>query len=603
MSESIHSASLLLRMYLETTPDHVYCKDLEGRFIRVSNSLAQSLGRSVDEVIGRTDFDFFDDATATEYREVELELLRTGASVINRKVKHIWPAEAGQKPKETWSWNVAVPLRNEAGHIIGIMGTNKDITDAELTAQALQATNATLAGANQELEAKAERIEYLAFNDSLTGLPNRTLFSRLLNQAISEARGHDRGLAVAFLDVDRFKHINDTLGHDTGDRLLREVATRLRASVRDSDTVARLGGDEFVLLLRELGNDYAATVARKILSAIAKPFTLIGQEFRLTTSIGISIYPRDGLDEQTLMKNADIAMYHAKQEGRNNHQFYAPDLNVHSLERLTLESSLRHALERGELRLHYQAKRGIGSGSITGVEALLRWKHPDLGIVAPMQFIPLAEETGLTVPIGRWVLRTACQQNVEWQRQGLPPVCMAVNLTARQFRDEQLLQDVQSILQSTGLDPHMLELEIAESLLIRDVEDTVRILSGLKSLGVRIAVDDFGTGYSSLATLQRFPLDTIKIDRSFIRDITGGATQQTGLADAIIQIGKRLSLTVVAQGVETRSQAEFLNLHACDELQGFYFNGPLAAGEFTQLLRAQATETTYTGQKLGLKGI
>jgi diguanylate cyclase (GGDEF)-like protein len=447
----------------------------------------------------------------------------------------------------------------------------------------------------------AERTEYLAYHDGLTGLPNRSMFSKLLAQRISESRRDDKQLAVAFLDLDRFKQINDTLGHEAGDQLLKEVATRLRGCVRGSDTVARLGGDEFVLLLPELSDStYAATIAQKILSVIASPFTLIGQEFRITTSIGISTFPQDGLDEQTLTKNADIAMYQAKEEGKNTYQFYSEKLNANSLERLTLESSLRHALERKEFTLHYQAKRDIVSGRITGMEALLRWQHPDLGTVAPMKFIPIAEETGLIVPIGKWVLTTACLQNIAWQNQGLPRLCIAVNLTARQFADEHLLADVTSILAATGMEPNLLELEITESMLIHDAEATRRILMGLKALGIRIAIDDFGTGYTSLATLQRFPLDTIKIDRSLIRAIAD-SPEDTGLADAIIAIGKSLSLTVVAQGVETKDQAEFLRTHACDELQGFYFKRPLPVEQFTQLLEAQVLETTYIGERASVR--
>jgi diguanylate cyclase (GGDEF)-like protein len=449
----------------------------------------------------------------------------------------------------------------------------------------------------------AQRVEYLAYHDGLTGLPNRSMFSKLLTKSISEAHRYHRQLAVAFLDLDRFKQINDTLGHDAGDQLLQEVAIRLKACVRDSDTVARLGGDEFVVLLPELADGtYAAMVAQKILLKIAKEFTLIGQEFRVTASIGISTYPQDGLDEQTLTKNADIAMYQAKAEGKNNYQFYSEKLNAHSLARLALESSLRHALQRDEFVLHYQAKRDIASGRITGMEALLRWEHPDLGTVAPLEFIPVAEETGLIIPIGKWVLKTACAQSVEWRKQGLPPLSMAVNLTPRQFCDESLLADVTSILEATGMDPHLLEIEISESLLIHNVENTLRILTGLKSLGIRIAVDDFGTGYSSLAMLQRFPLDTIKIDRSFMRDIVGTA-QDTGLTDAIIAMGKSLSLTVVAQGVETKEQAEHLRLHQCNELQGFYFKRPLPAAEFTRLLHDQDPDITYTGKRLKLKAV
>jgi diguanylate cyclase (GGDEF)-like protein len=454
----------------------------------------------------------------------------------------------------------------------------------------------------RESESKLEharRVEYLAYHDGLTGLPNRSMFSKLLSQRISEARRYNRQLAVAFLDLDRFKQINDTLGHEAGDQLLQEVATRLQGCVRDSDTVARLGGDEFVVLLPELDGKYAAIVAHKILAVIGKTFSLIGHEFRVTASIGISVYPQDGQDEQTLTKNADIAMYQAKAEGKNNFQFYSEKLNANSLERLTLESSLRHALERDEFRLHYQAKRDIRSGRIAGVEALLRWEHPDLGTVNPMQFIPVAEETGLIVPIGKWVLKTACLQSMAWQNEGLPPLSIAVNMTPRQFSDEYLLQDLASILKATGMNPQLLELELAESLLIHDVENTLRILTGLKSLGIRIAVDDFGTGYSSLATLQRFPLDTVKIDRSFIGDLAG-PSENAGLADAIIAMGKSLSLTVIAQGVETKEQADFLRAHACDELQGFYFNRPLPAHQFAQLMRAQTPEITYRGTRAGL---
>ena len=449
--------------------------------------------------------------------------------------------------------------------------------------------------------AYAERVEYLAYHDGLTGLPNRSMFSLTLSQSIGAAHRYQRRLAVAFLDLDRFKQINDTLGHEAGDQLLKEVATRVKGCMRDSDTVARLGGDEFVVLLPELQDEhYASIVAQKILAAVARPFALMGQEFRVTASIGISTYPHDGLDEQTLTKNADIAMYQAKAEGKNNFQFYSEKLNVNSLERLALESSLRHALERNEFRLYYQAKRDIVSGRVTGMEALLRWQHPDLGIVAPLRFLPVAEETGLIVPIGKWALEAICLQSAAWRQQGLPPLNIAVNLTARQFLDELLLTDVASILTETGMDPHLLEFELTESVLIHDVENTLRILTGLKALGIRIAVDDFGTGYSSLATLQRFPLDTIKIDRSFTRDFLGD-TEDTRLADAIIAMGKTLSLTVVAQGVETKEQAEHLRTFACNELQGFYFDRPLPVDEFTQLLRGQATEITYVGKRLGLK--
>jgi diguanylate cyclase (GGDEF)-like protein len=446
--------------------------------------------------------------------------------------------------------------------------------------------------------AHAQRVEYLAYHDGLTGLPNRSMFSRLLIQGINDAQRQSRQLAVAFLDLDRFKQINDTLGHEAGDQLLKEVAARLQACVREGDTVARLGGDEFVVLMPALGEErQAAEVAQQILESIARPFRLIGQEFRVTASVGISVHPLDGLDEQTLTKNADIAMYQAKADGKNKFQFYTANLNANTLERLTLESSLRHALERSEFQLYYQSRRDIITGRITGMEALLRWEHPDLGTVAPLRFIPVAEETGLIVPIGKWVLKTACLQNMHWKNQGLDGLSIAVNLTPRQFSDEGLLADVKAVLDATGMDPQLLELEITERMLTHRIESTLAILTSLKAMGVRIAIDGFGTGYSSLATLQRFPLDTIKIDRSLIRGMSSD-NGDSGLADALIAMGKSLAATVVAQGVETREQAQFLRAHACDELQGFYFNRPLPAAESTELLLAQATSITYTGKRL-----
>jgi diguanylate cyclase (GGDEF)-like protein len=481
---------------------------------------------------------------------------------------------ATRRSQHTYLWRAA------AGSLVLIL------IAVVLSRMSRQLTASRLRAVEEQL-AHAARVEYLAYHDGLTALPNRSLFSKLLGQSINQAHRYNRRLAVMFLDLDRFKQINDTLGHEAGDQLLQEVAARLKACLRDSDTVARLGGDEFVVLLPELTEEaYVATVAQKILSTVARPFVLLGQEFRVTASIGISTYPQDGLDEQTLTKNADIAMYQAKAEGKNNFQFYSERLNANSLERLTLESSLRHALERGEFELHYQAKRDIRSGRITGMEALLRWQHPDLGTIAPMQFIPVAEETGLIVPIGKWVLRTACLQNMAWQAQGLPPLSMAINLTARQFFDEGLVPDLTTILATTGMDARLLELEITESLLMRDVERSLRILSGLKDMGVRIAIDDFGVGYSSLATLQQFPLDTIKIDRSFIRDVAS-VDEDKALTEAIIAMGRTLSLTVVAQGVETKAQADFLRLNACDEFQGFYLDVPMPADQTSMLLRTQ----------------
>ncbi len=436
----------------------------------------------------------------------------------------------------------------------------------------------------EERIAHAQRVEYLAFHDSLTDLPNRAYFSRLLIENMLRAQRYGGCFALLFLDLDRFKTINDSLGHDAGDELLREMARRLRGAVRESDIVARLGGDEFVMLLPEITEPVQVTpVAEKILASVAKPFTLAGQEFRVTVSVGVTVFPDDGDDEQTLMKNADVAMYHAKALGKNNFQFYSQELNTDSLERLALESSLRNALERDELRLYYQPKRRMESGEITGMEALLRWQHPELGMILPMKFIPQAEETGLIIPIGRWVFRTACEQNVAWQREGFPALSMAVNLSARQFIDEHLLDDIKLALDETGMDPCLLEVEITESMVMHDMQKTIRILEKLREMGVRVAIDDFGTGYSSLSNLKQFPVDTIKIDGSFIQEVAR-STEDQGLTEAIIAVGRSLGLTVVAECVETVEQFDFLRDRACDEFQGIYGNGPLAADEFAQIV-------------------
>ncbi len=428
--------------------------------------------------------------------------------------------------------------------------------------------------AMEEHIAHAKKVEHLAYHDSLTGLPNRSFFSQLLNHGIAEAKRYERSFALLFLDLDRFKIINDTLGHNSGDELLIEVAKRLSDSLRETDTVARLGGDEFVVLLPEMNEEkQISAVAKKILSAVEKPFHLAGPDLRITVSIGICAYPLDGEDEQTLLKNADIAMYHAKEGGKNNFSFYSTKLNSDSLERLALESSLRQALERGEFLLHYQDKHDLRSGEIAGAEALLRWQHPDLGQMQPLQFLPLAEETGLIIPIGRWVIETACKQAIRWAEQGLPPRCISVNLTARQFTDAHLLEDISSILQTTGLNPAQLELEITEGLLLRDFDGALEILSKIKELGVRIAIDNFGAGYTSLSTLHKFHFDTLKIDGSVIREIANDPPDKQ-LTEAIILVGRTMAMNIVAEGVETREQAEFLLASSCDQVQGFYYNKP-----------------------------
>jgi diguanylate cyclase (GGDEF)-like protein/PAS domain S-box-containing protein len=440
-----------------------------------------------------------------------------------------------------------------------------------------------------------ERIRRLAHFDELTGLPNRTMFMHTLQRAFSLAQRRSKQFALFFIDLDRFKNINDSLGHEAGDRLLQDVARRLRHHLRESDTVARLGGDEFVVLVEDCADARELNaIAQNILNALGRPYTLSGREYHVTGSIGISSYPADGLDPASLLKNADIAMYLAKDRGKNNFQFYSAQQNAHSFERLALESALRHALERREFALHYQPKIDIASNRIVGVEALLRWNHPDLGVVTPNQFIPLAEETGLIVPIGRWVLRTACAQSAAWRSDGLPGIRIAVNLSARQFSDDGLIADIADALAEAALPPEGLELEITESMVMHNPERAVGTLSRLRELGIAVSIDDFGTGYSSLGYLKRFPIDNVKIDRSFIKDLPHD-TDDAAITRAVIAMAKSLRIRVVAEGVETREQLEFLRAHECDECQGYFVSRPLPPAEFALLAR------TWTRDHLSLR--
>jgi diguanylate cyclase (GGDEF)-like protein len=431
-----------------------------------------------------------------------------------------------------------------------------------------------------------QRIEYLASHDSLTDLPNREMFNGLLRQAIETAQRQRRRLAVLFIDLDRFKVINDSLGHDAGDMLLLEVARRLRSALRSSDVVARLGGDEFVVILEDCADtDQVERIATSLLAALSVPMDLSGHECHTTASIGIAMYPQNGSDALTLTKNADMAMYLAKEDGKDGFRFFSREAKAQSIERLALETALRRALERDQLSLHYQPKVDMASGQITGVEALLRWAHPEFGMVPPLQFIPLAEETGLIVPVGRWVLKEACAQNMAWQRHGLRPISMAVNLSPRQFADGHLLRDIDEALAASGMSPVLLQLEVTESMVMRNVPRAVRVLDAIRSRGIRLAIDDFGTGYSSMSLMKQLPIDTIKIDRSFVRDLPDDS-EDRAIAQAIISMGKALGMTVIAEGVETAEQQAFLRSHACDEMQGYLFSKPLPSGQLADLLGA-----------------
>jgi diguanylate cyclase (GGDEF)-like protein len=444
--------------------------------------------------------------------------------------------------------------------------------------------------------AATEKITHTAEHDFLTGLPNRMLLHDRVGQAIAVAHRHQTKVAVLFLDLDGFKHINDSLGHPIGDKLLQSIAIRLVACVRASDTVSRQGGDEFVALISEVKRpEDAAVLAKKMLQAVAEAHPIGRHDLHITTSIGVSVYPDDGLDAATLIKNADTAMYQAKENGRHGYQFFTPALNVRAIERQIIEEGLRRALERHEFSLRYQPKINLKTGAITGVEALILWTHPIRGLVAPAEFIPVAEDCGLILPIGAWVLREACGQARAWVDAGLSATPMAVNVSAIQFRDENFLENLFAILSETGLDPRFLELELTESLLMKHAESAASILQTLRRRGVQVAIDDFGTGYSSLGYLRKFPLDALKIDQSFVRQIST-AGEDTAIVTAVIAMARSLKLRVVAEGVETSEEAAFLRDHQCDEAQGYYFSRPVPPEELAKLLRTGIPEASAGGK-------
>ena len=438
----------------------------------------------------------------------------------------------------------------------------------------------------------ALQMAHSAQHDFLTSLPNRMLLNDRVGQAIALAPRHMKGVAVLFLDLDGFKHINDSLGHSIGDKLLQSIAKRLVDCVRGSDTVSRQGGDEFVVLLSEVEQpEDAAITARRMLQAVAQPHSIDQHDLHVTTSIGVSVYPDDGLNAETLIKNADTAMYQAKENGRQSYQFFKPAMNVRAVERQSIEEGLRRALERREFALHYQPKIDLRTGVITGAEALLRWIHPTRGTISPAQFIPIAEDCGLILPIGAWVLRQACKQARAWVDAGLPATTVAVNVSAMEFRDENFIEGLFAILSETSLDPRSLELELTESVLMKRAGSAAAILQALRERGVQVAVDDFGTGYSSLSYLRKFRVDTLKIDQSFVRQIST-AGDDTTIVTAVIGMAQSLKLRVIAEGVETLKELEFLRAHQCDEAQGFYFSRPVLPQQFARLLKAGTPEAS-----------
>jgi diguanylate cyclase (GGDEF)-like protein/PAS domain S-box-containing protein len=475
-----------------------------------------------------------------------------------------------------WVHEVIRNVCDESGIPIRVEGAIYDITDRKVA---------------------QEKMLHMAFHDDLTGLPNRHLLKDRLNQAIKTAQHHNRLVATLFLDIDNFKRVNDTLGHNAGDMLLKNVAERLQDFVRRSDTIsrssnegsdptiARLGGDEFTVLLSEINTiQNAAQVAHRILDIIRHPFTIDNHEIFVTSSIGISVYPHDGIEAESLLKNADTAMYYAKDQGRNNFQFYAKHMNTTACERFEMENKLRKALDNQEFHLYYQPQLDIRSGNVVGVEALIRWIDAQNNVILPGRFISLAEDTGLIVPIGEWILNTACRQNRAWQDAGFAPMYVSVNISSVQFRQPSFIRTVDEVLQDTGLNPQYLELELTESILMETTESAIQTLNELKSMGVRISIDDFGTGYSSLSYLKRFPIDTLKIDRSFVRDVTSDPDDKA-IINAIIALARSLNLKVIAEGVETIQQLVCLHEQGSDGMQGYLFSPPLPKDSLTQLLK------------------
>jgi diguanylate cyclase (GGDEF)-like protein/PAS domain S-box-containing protein len=553
---------------LNSIGDAVVCSDMSGK-ITYLNLVAETMtGWRREEAAGQPlgeVFRIIDGATRKTARDpmkMAVEQNRTVGLIVDCVLIRRDGFESAIEDS-------AAPIHDRAGRVIGAVIVFHDVSAAR---------------------AMSSQMTHAAQHDLVTNLPNRLLLNDRISQSISLARRQNRPLAVIFLDLDRFKYINDSLGHATGDKLLQSVSKRLLAGLRGSDTVSRQGGDEFVILLSEIADpeDLAAS-ARKILLLLNAPHSIGGQDLHIGGSIGISVYPGDGEDAETLIKNADTAMYHAKERGRNNFQFFKAEMNLKAVERQSLEGSLRRALEREEFLLHYQPKVNLDTGEITGVEALIRWQHPDRGLVPPSQFVPIAEDCGLILQIGRWVLREACRQARAWQNAGLPPLPIAVNVSAVEFRDKGFAERVRTVLSETGLEARYLELELTEGVLMEDAETMISVLQELKMMGVLLAVDDFGTGYSSLSYLRQFPIDVLKIDQSFVHQITADPDDST-IVSAIINMGKSLKHLVVAEGIETREQRAYLQAQRCAEGQGYLFSPPLTAARFGHLLQRGMTE-------------
>ena len=568
MNEALFTEKERAQVTFNSIGDGVACMDIEGR-ITFLNGIAEWLtgwsgptatGRPMHEVLRIIDASRSTEASPPEVQAGTNQPLQLPANCL--LIRHggiLIPIE-----------HCVSPIHDREGKFAGTVIVFRDVSAAR---------------------AMSHQITHSAEHDFLTGLPNRMLLNDRVGQAIALAQRHQKHVAVLFLDLDGFKHVNDSLGHPTGDKLLKSIALRLLSCVRASDTVSRLGGDEFVVLLPEIErSEDAALTARRILATIAEAHNIEQQVLHITTSIGVSVYPDDGLDAETLIRNADTAMHQAKEGGRRNSRLFKPEMNVQAVERQTIEASLRRALKEHEFELHYQPKVDLRTGQITGAEALIRWQHSIRGEIRPEQFIPVAEDSGLIIPIGAWVLLEACRQARAWADDGLPGLTIAVNVSAIEFRKEGYLDSVCAVLDKTGLDPTSLELELTETVLINGAEHTASILQALRELGVSIALDDFGTGYSSLSYLLKFPVDVLKIDQSFVRSIGTASDGDTPLVIAVIAMARSLKLRVIAEGVETLQELEFLRNHGCDEAQGYYLGRPMPAQSFARLFSASIRE-------------
>lgn len=560
IEDKLRESERRFREVFENTSDGLFLldvtEDLRFRIISFNPVEERLAGRSTAEVSGKFIDEIFPDESARQTIEKYRRCVEVGA-VINYEEEIALPAGISH------FYMTLVPVRNENGRIYRIAGIARDITERK--------------------QAEKRQMQ-LAHFDQLTGLPNRALFTDRINYAISMAQRSHSQLAVMFLDLDHFKNINDTLGHRIGDELLIEVTKHLKSAIRDEDTMSRQGGDEFILVLPGIDANGAAHVAEKLLAAVAHAYRIERHEMHITTSIGIAMYPSDGKDFESLYKCVDVAMYRAKKDGRNNYRFFTQEMQLHSARTLQLENALRHAMDRHQLRLHYQPQLSLQDGHIIGAEALLRWQHPEMGEISPAEFIPVAEASGQILQIGEWVLRSAIHQLKSWMDSGMEPMVIAVNISAVQFRHANLPALVTQILEEEKLSPQYLELELTESVAMDDPLAAITVMSNLHERGVRMSIDDFGTGYSSLNYLKRFQVYKLKIDQSFVCDITEDPEDKAIVA-AIISMANSLGMQTIAEGVETSGQLAFLRLQGCNEVQGYYFSKPLPVDEFEAYAR------------------